>query len=106
MVLDAATSYLAVYPCQTVSASETIQKLHEWMDTYQCNPKAICGDMAFHNPLELKEFYRLHDVRPIPTGPHTPWPNRAETGVRLFKKFFFALVEVIKQEHQRNSLLT
>ena len=72
IVLDAATSYLAVYPCQTVSASETIQKLHEWMDTYQCNPKSICGDMAFHNPLELKEFYRLHDVRPIPTGPHTP----------------------------------
>ena len=93
VILDGATSYITVYPCMSVSASEVIQKLHEWMDTYQCTPKAVCADMAFHNPVEFKEFYRLHDIKPIPTGPYTPWPNRAETTVRLFKKFFHILVE-------------
>ena len=39
IVLDGATSYLAVYPCRTQLATEVIQKLHEWMDTYQCTPK-------------------------------------------------------------------
>ncbi len=93
IVLDGAISYITVYPCLSASASEVIQKLHEWMDTYQCTPKAVCADMAFHNPVEFKEFYRLHDIKPIPTGPYTPWPNRAETTVRLFKKFFHILVE-------------
>ena len=41
----------------------------------------------------MQAFYRMHNVKRIPTGPHTPWPNRAEMGVRLFKKFLFALVD-------------
>ena len=56
------------------------------------NPKAICADMAFHHPYDTETFYRMHNVKIIPTGPHTPWPNRAEMGVRLFKKFILALV--------------
>ena len=98
MILDGTTSYLTVYPCISTSASEVIQRIHEWMDTYQVNPKSICGDMAFHSPMELQEFYRLHNIRPLPTGPHTPWPNRAETGVRLFKKFFHTLVEDVAKK--------
>ena len=38
-------------------------------------------------------LYRMHDVKRFPTGPHTPWPNRAEMGVRLFKKFLSVLVD-------------
>ena len=98
LILDAATSYLTAYPCLTSSATEVIQKLHEWMDTYQATPKAVCGDMAFHSPHDLKEFYRFHNIRPLPTGPHTPWPNRAETAVRLFKGFLKAMVERLSKE--------
>ena len=77
--------------------------MHEWMDTYQATPRAVCADMAFHNPIDLKEFYRLHDIKTFPTGPHTPWPNRAETTVRLFKGFLKALVDrVQKDETLRN----
>ena len=32
-------------------------------------------------------------VERLPTGPHTPWPNRGEMGVQLFKKFLCALVD-------------
>ena len=56
------------------------------------NPKAICADMAFHHPHDMQAFYRMHDVKRLPTRPHTPWPNRAEMGVRLFQKFLSALV--------------
>ena len=57
------------------------------------NPKAICADMAFHHPQDKQAFYRMHNIERFPTGPHTPWPNRAEMGVRLFKKFLSALVD-------------
>ena len=63
------------------------------MDTFQMNPKAVCADMAFHRPHDMQAFYRVHNVKRFPTGPHTPWPNRAEMGVRLFKKFLLALVD-------------
>ena len=86
-VLDGATSHLTAYPCKSTSPSEVIAKLHEWMDTFQMNPKAMCADMAFHEPHDMQAFYRMYNVKRLPTGPHTPWPNRAEMGVRTFKKF-------------------
>ena len=63
------------------------------MDTFQMNLKAICADMAVHHPHDLEAFYRMHNVKRLPHGLHTPWPNRAEMGVRLFKKFLSALVD-------------
>ena len=54
------------------------------------NPRAICADMAFH---DMQAFHRLHNIERLPTGPHTPWTNRAEMGVRLCKKFLSALVD-------------
>ena len=32
-------------------------------------------------------------MKRLPNGPHTPWPNRAEMGARLFKKFLSVLVD-------------
>ena len=72
---------------------KSFPKLHECMDTFQMHPKAICADMAFHRPLDMQALYGMHNVKRLPTGPHTRWPNRAEMGVRLFKKFLFALVD-------------
>ena len=56
IVSDGATSHLTAYPCKSTSPSETISKLHEWMDTFQMNPKAICADMAFHHPHDMQAF--------------------------------------------------
>ena len=92
IVSDEATSHLTAYPCKSTSPSRVISKLHEWMDTFQMNPKAICADVAFHHPHDMQAFYRLHNAKRLPTGSHTPWPNRAEMGVPLFKKFLAALV--------------
>ena len=104
IVLDGATSRLTAYPCQSTSPSEVISKLHEWMDTFPMNPKAICADMASHHPHDMQAFYRMHNVKSIPTRPHTPWPNRAEMGVRLFKKFLLALVDTASKNLDQSSL--
>ena len=95
--LDGSTSDLTANPCKSTSPSEVISKLHELMDTFQMNPKAICADMAFHHPRDMQAFYRMHNVKRLPTGPHTRWPNRTEMGVRLFKKFLFALEDTAPQ---------
>ena len=79
--------------CRRTSPSERISELFGWMDTFQMNPKAIFADMAIHRPHDMQAFYRMHNVKRLPTGPHTSWPNRAEMGVRLFKKFLLGLVD-------------
>ena len=38
------------------------------------------------------------DIKELPTGDTTPWPNRAETAVRLFKKQFNLLVRSVMNE--------
>ena len=75
------------------SNQKSFPKLYEGMDTFQMNPKAIRADMAFHHPHDMQVFYRMHNVKRLPTGPHTTWPNRADMGVRLSKKFLSALVD-------------
>ena len=102
--MDRATSHLKADPCKSTSTSEVIAKIHEWMDLFQMNPKAICADVAFHQPHDLQAFYRMHNVKRIPTRPHTPWPNRAEMGVRLFKKFLLALVDTASKNLDQTTL--
>ena len=35
---------------------------------------------------EMESYYCRHNIRPISLGPGTPWPNRAEAAIRMFKK--------------------
>ena len=46
----------------------------------------------------MQAFFRMHNVKRLPTGPRTPWPNRAEMGVRVFKKFLLALGHTASKE--------
>jgi hypothetical protein len=48
--------------------------------------------MEFPAPTFI-EFYRTHGIKVMPTGPRTPWPNRAESAARLFKRMFTLLVK-------------
>ena len=49
IILDGSTSHLT--PIHAKATSEVSAKIHEWMDTFHMNPKAICVDMDFHHPL-------------------------------------------------------
>ena len=101
IVLDGATSHLTGYPCKSTSPSEVTAELHEWVYTFQMNPKAICANMAFHHLHDMQAFDRMHNVKRIPTGPHAPWPNRGEMGVRLFKKCPLALMDTVSKTWTR-----
>ena len=74
------------------------------METFQMIPKAICADGAFHHPHDMQAFFRMHNVKTIPTRPRTPWPNRAEMGVRLFEKFLLALVDTASKNLDQTTL--
>ena len=104
IVLDGATSPLTANPCKSTSPSEVIDKVHQWMDTFQMNPKEICADMAFHQPHDMQVFSRMQRVKRIPTGPRTTWPNRAEMRVRLFKKLLLALVDTASKNLDQTTL--
>jgi hypothetical protein len=65
------------------------------MDQNSCQPKTVVGDMAFFTP-SFMTFYQSHGIKPLPTGPRTPWPNRAETAVRLFKRQFNLLLNYVQ----------
>ena len=98
IVLDGATSHLTAYPCKSTFPSEVISKLHEWMDTFKMNPKAICADMAFHHPHDMQAFHRMHNVKRLSIGPHTLLgQNRAEMGCSIVQEMFVsALVDTVK----------
>ena len=73
------------YVVQNRSDLVTISHLQEYFETYQLNPKYIVADQAFMGT-EMEDYYNRHNIRPISLGPSTPWPNRAEAAIRLFKK--------------------
>ena len=55
------------------------------MHVHSSNPKWVVADMAFFAPSWMT-FWKTHGVKTTPTGRATPWPNRAETAVRLIKR--------------------
>ena len=73
-----------------------MERVREWMDIHQCCPKAVCADMSFTGE-KWKAFFGHHNIRPLPTGPKTPWPNRAEATIRVFKRQFAIMLEEVAQ---------
>ena len=86
-IVDKTIGFDSLSMQEYLSIGSVLAKLHEWMGTFQMNTKAICADMAFHQSHDMQAFNRMHNVKRLPTGPRTPWPNRSEMGVRLFKNF-------------------
>ena len=85
LVLDGATNLLWATAQNSLDKKETLTHLRSWNEQNNCIPKAIVGDEAFFSD-EFLEYYKFHGIKDLPCGPRTPWPNRAETAVRLFKK--------------------
>ena len=101
IVSDGATPHLTAYPCKRTSPSEVIAQLHEWMDTSREGIVQIWLSiilMTCRHSIDCS-------VKRLPTGPHSPWPNRAEMGVRLFKKFLLTLVNTAS-EHLDQTTVT
>ena len=85
LVLDGASSLLWATAQSSLNNKETIQALRLWADEKHCMPKAVVGDEAFFQE-DFLTYYRTHGIKECPCGSRTPWPNRAESAVRLFKR--------------------
>ena len=85
IIVDGATTFVTAFAPRTKDSHDTVQCLMEWMDTFHCTPLSVCADMAFQSS-EVQDLFRRLNIRPFSTGPYTPWPNRAEAAVRVFKE--------------------
>ena len=84
IVVDGSTTFVTAFAPRTKDSHETVQCLMALMDSFHCTPQSICADMALQST-EVQDVFRRFGIKHIPTAPYTPWPNRAETPVRVFK---------------------
>ena len=97
LVIDGATNLLWATALTSLDAPETLGALRLWIEENNCMPKGIVGDQAFFAD-PFMDFYRFHGISPYPCGPRTPWPNRAETAVRLFKRAWVHMAKALTEE--------
>ena len=91
LVLDGATSLLWGATQQEGTEPVTQDLFRERMHVHSCKPRWVVADVAFFTPSWMT-FWKTHGVKTMPTGRATPWPNRAETAVRLFKRQYEKLL--------------
>ena len=103
LVLDGATNLLWATAQNSLDKKETLTHLRAWNEQNNCIPKAIVGDEAFFSD-EFNEFYKFHGIKGLPCGPRTPWPNRAETAVRLFKKQWTIMAMSLEGDERFNGV--
>ena len=99
-ILDGATNLLWATAQNSMNNKDTIQCLRMWTDENNCLPKAVVGDEAFFQDDFLTD-YRTHGIKECPCGARTPWPNRAETAVRLFKRQWEFMTKSLEDERFR-----
>ena len=103
LVLDGATNLLWATAQNSLDKKETLTHLRAWNEQNNCIPKAIVGDEAFFSD-EFNEYYKFHGIKALPCGPRTPWPNRAETAVRLFKKQWTIMAMSLEGDERFNGV--
>ena len=103
LVLDGATNLLWATAQNSLDKKETLVHLRERNEQNNCIPKAIVGDEAFFSD-EFNEYYKFHGIKPLPCGPRTPWPNRAETAVRLFKRQWSLMTKSLEGDERFNGV--
>ena len=103
LVLDGATNLLWATAQNSLDKKETLTHLRAWNEQNNRIPKAIVGDEAFSSE-EFLEYYKFHGIKDLPCGPRTPWPNRAETAVRLFKKQWTIMAMSLEGDERLNGV--
>ena len=103
LVLDGATNLLWATAQNSLDKKETLTHLRSWNEQNNCIPKAIVGDEAFFSD-EFLEYYKFHGIKDLLCGPRTPWPNRAETAVRLFKKQWTIMAMSLEGDERFNGV--
>ena len=104
--LDAATNLLFAIGVKDNLTDTTLAALEEMFILWNINPKAVCADSAFFKD-SFMPYWNYKGCRPLPTGPNTPWPNRAETAVKLFQNTLKQIAYTLhQQEFLKENFLT
>ena len=90
----------------TPTKQDLLNKVLELLVKAQEQESQACCDVpdGYYQNSKQKCHYRMHNVKRLPTGPHTPWPNRADMGARLFEKFLSALVDTASKNLDQTTL--
>ena len=78
-------------------SARDVERFSQWNEENNCIPKGLVGDQAFFTD-QFMSYYKFHGITPYPCGPRTPWPNRAETAVRLFKRTWSIMAKALAEE--------
>ncbi|OLQ10788.1 hypothetical protein AK812_SmicGene5490 [Symbiodinium microadriaticum] len=97
VIIDGATNLLWATAFTSLEAPEALNAFRQWTEENNCVPKGIVGDQAFFTD-QFMSYYKFHGLTPYPCGPRTPWPNRAETSVRLFKRTWSIMAKALADE--------
>ena len=97
VIIDGASNLLWATALTNLEAPETLRAFRQWTEENNCVPKGIVGDQAFFTP-QFMSYYKFHGITPYPCGPRTPWPNRAETAVRLFMRTWSIMAKALADE--------
>ena len=97
VIIDGATNLMWATALTSLEAPETLNAFRQWNEENNCIPKGIVGDQAFFTD-QFMSYYKFHGITPYPCGPRTPWPNRAETAVRLFKRTWSIMAKALADE--------
>ena len=85
VAIDASSNLIWAGPQKNKEHPETISTMKDCFNEWHTRPVAICGDSYFHEDA-FSRWYASENIKPIALGPNTPWPNRAEAAVKVFKK--------------------
>jgi hypothetical protein len=105
IILDGATNFICSTPVDSTGDEAAQNALRDFMHNMQVWPKKIVADSAFMRP-QREKFYTTHDIQPISIGLFTPWPNRAEASVRVFKKHVYQLFDDLEKDAVRKQATT
>ena len=97
VIIDGASNLLWATALTSLEAPETLGAFPQWTEENNCVPKGAVGDQAFFTD-QFMAYYKFHGITPFPCGPRTPWPNRAETAVRLFKRTWSIMAKALADE--------
>ena len=97
VIIDGASNLLWATALTSLEAPETLGAFRQWTEENNCVPKGIVGDQAFFTD-QFMAYYKFHGITPYACGPRTPWPNRAETAVRLFKRTWSIMAKALADE--------
>ena len=97
VIIDGASNLLWATALTSLEAPESLGAFRRWTEENYCVPKGTVGDQAFFTD-QFMAYYKFHGITPCPCGPRTPWPNRAETAVRLFKRTWSIMAKALADE--------